>query len=649
MSSALFTALSSLKAHQDWIDVIGNNLANANTPGFKSSRVTFADNFSRTLSFAQGPNGALGGRNASQIGQGVNVGAISRSITQGSLTETGRTFDLAMQGQGFFALTNGAVDLFTRVGTFGLDAASNLVDVATGYQVLSPTGSPVSVDTSSLFPPKASETVEFSGNLPAEVNGPLAEVLTGASGMKHGYPAELAGTSSGPIAVPAGETWTMEVVVNGGAPQTVLIPGAAGGVTVADIAAAINSDLNDVNATVNGVGALELTSEFTGAEVTLKVNPGEAGKDLASALGIPTTLVTGSETSLIPGTTTLNDLPANQTDYVPGDVIAITGVDTDGSPVNASFRYGPVSGGFDGETVDEFVAFMDGLYTDAEVSINPAGQILVEAQTAGESELLLSIADAVGQTGRSTWSLYATSVTTDGTGPDTVVTSTEVYDPAGTAHTLTLQYERQEDMTWTVTPTLLDGEGVVLSGPITGLQFDETGAPIGLGAVDNTLQVQFNGSGSPQTMALDFGSDGQLNGLTQFGSAAEVYVSGQDGYSSGELASISVLDTGSISGFYTNGQSRELGAVGVVTFANEEGLAEVGDSLWGRTPNSGQMVYGAGTVGAAGKVVGGALENSNVDTAEQFVRLIEAQRGYQASSRVISIEDEILAEAVNLI
>ncbi len=150
-------------------------------------------------------------------------------------------------------------------------------------------------------------------------------------------------------------------------------------------------------------------------------------------------------------------------------------------------------------------------------------------------------------------------------------------------------------------------------------------------------------------MSLDFGSDGQLNGLTQFGSAAEVYVSGQDGYSSGELASISVLDTGSISGFYTNGQSRELGAVGVVTFANEEGLAEVGDSLWGRTPNSGQMVFAAGTVGAAGKVVGGALENSNVDTAEQFVRLIEAQRGYQASSRVISIEDEILAEAVNLI
>lgn len=648
MSTALFTALSSLKAHQDWIDVIGNNLANTNTPGFKSSRVSFSDNFSRALSFAQAPTGSLGGQNPSQIGQGVSVGAIARSFQQGALTDTGRTFDLAMQGRGFFAMTNGNVDLFTRVGTFGLDASKNLVDIGTGYQVLGPTGSPITLDTDALFPPKASGTVEFAGNLPAEVTGPLSEVLTGASGLKHGYPATLAGTATGTVAIPAGETWSMEVVINGGAPQTVLIPGAAGGVPLATIVSAIDG-LTDVNAALNGSGAVELTSSFTGADVTLKVNPGESGKDLASALGIPTTLVTGSETALVAGTTTLNDLPANQSDYAAGDVITITGVDTDGAPVNASYRYGPASGGYDGETVDEFMAFVDGLYADATVSLNPAGQILVQAQTAGESDLFLSINDSLGQSGRSDWSLYATSVTTEGTGPDTVVTSTEVYDPAGTAHTLTLQYERQPDKTWTVHPTLLDGDGTVLSGPIAGLQFDENGAPLGLGAVNNNLVVQFNGASNTQTMALDFGSDGLLTGLTQFGSNAEVYVAGQDGYSSGELASINVETSGVISGFYTNGESRELGAVGIATFANEEGLGEVGDNLWGRTPNSGDMILGAGTVAAAGRVIGGSLENSNVDTAEQFVRLIEAQRGYQASSRVISIEDEILAEAVNLI
>jgi flagellar hook protein FlgE len=648
MSTALFTALSSLRSHQDWIDVIGNNLANTNTPGFKKSTVRFSDNFARSLSLAIGPNGGLGGINPSQIGQGVGIGSITKEFDQGALTDTGRTFDMAIEGKGFFALTSGEVDYFTRVGTFGLDAASNLVELGTGYRVLSPNGQPVRIDTESAFPPKRTEMVELAGNLPAEVNGPLAEVLTGASGLKHGSPASLSGTVGGTIPIPAGEVWTMDVVVNGGAPQTVQVPGSAGGVTVADIAAAIDS-LSDVDATVNGSGFVEVTSSRVGAEVTLKINPGEAGKDLAAAIGIPTTLVTGSETALIPGVTTLNDLPGNISDYQPGDVINISGVDTDGSPINSSFRFGDPSAGYDGETVDDFVAFVNSLYSDAEVSLNAAGQIVVEAQTAGESDLLLSITDNSGQSGKTDWAGYATSITTDGTGPDTVVTSTEIYDNAGIPHTLTLTYERQEDMTWTVTPEILNGAGTVLSGPITGLQFDENGAPVGLGAVDNTIQVEFNGGGGAVPIELDFGADGDLKGLTQFGAAAEVYVAGQDGYGAGELASITVEANGVISGFYTNGQGRELGAVGVATFANSEGLAEVGDSLWGRTPNSGDMVLGAADVAAAGKVVGGALENSNVDTAEQFVRLIEAQRGYQASSRVITIQDEVLAEAVNLI
>jgi flagellar hook protein FlgE len=648
MSTALFTALSALKSHQDWIDVIGNNLANTNTPGFKKSTIRFSDNFSRSVNLAIGPTGTLGGQNPSQIGQGVNVGSITRAFEQGALSETGRTFDLALQGNGFFGLTDGNVDFFTRVGTFGLDAAQNLVDLTTGYQVLDPTGGAISLDVDSAFPPKRTEEVELAGNLPAEVTGPLSEVLTGASGLKHGSPASLSGTIGGTIPIPAGETWSMDVAINGGAPQAVLVPGAVGGVTIAQIASIVDS-LTDVTASVNASGFIDVTSGFVGAEVTLKINPGEAGKDLASAIGIPTTLVTGSEIPLIPGVTTLNDLPGNLTNYDFGDVINISGVDTDGSPINASFRYGPAASGYNGETVDEFVAYLDSLYSDAQVSLNSAGQITVEAQTAGESDLLLSISDNSGQVGRSNWATYATSMTTDGTGPDIVVTSTELYDSAGTAHTLTLTYERQEDLTWNITPEILNGSGQVLSGTITGLQFDENGAPTGLGAVDNKVIIQFQGASGTNELALDFGADGDLKGLTQFGSEAEVFVAGQDGYGSGDLASINVGSDGVVSGFYTNGQDRDLAAIGVATFANQEGLAEVGNSLWGRTPNSGDIVFGTADKGAAGKVVGGALENSNVDTAEQFVRLIEAQRGYQASSRVISIQDEILAEAVNLI
>ena len=133
------------------------------------------------------------------------------------------------------------------------------------------------------------------------------------------------------------------------------------------------------------------------------------------------------------------------------------------------------------------------------------------------------------------------------------------------------------------------------------------------------------------------------------GDAAPSAGSAGGGFGSGELASISVETDGNINGFYTNGQFRSLGEVGVATFTNAEGLRETGENLWGRTANSGSIVMGKAAVGKAGNMIGGALENSNVDIAHEFTQMILAQRGYQASSRVISIEDEILAEAVNLI
>ena len=115
------------------------------------------------------------------------------------------------------------------------------------------------------------------------------------------------------------------------------------------------------------------------------------------------------------------------------------------------------------------------------------------------------------------------------------------------------------------------------------------------------------------------------------------------------LASISVDRSGSIQGFYTNGQVQELDQVGVATFSNPEGLLLLGNNLWLEIPNSGSRILGSGDNGTSGQVIGGSIENSNVDTAEQFVQLIEAQRGFQANARVITTQDEVLAELVNLI
>lgn len=648
MPSSFYSALSGMKSHQQWIDVIGNNLANQNTPGYKVSRATFAESFVQTYREANEPNSSLGGINPMQIGYGVGLASIDRTFTQGSLSDTGRIFDLALQGNGFFALEEGGNRFYSRVGTFGLDKAQNLVDQSNGMRVLDPAGQPISVDVNSLFPPRATGTLAVKGNLPAVVGGPLSEVLTANSAFRTGTQATLTSTGN---AVNYGngipnEVFSMEVTVNGGAPQLVTVQAdGAGSLAATTVANALNA-LVDVSAFIAPGGEIVMRTNQKGANVSIDIDPG-TGTDLAAHVGLSTSLAAGSEAAVPPNLTVdLNTLTRNLTEYAVGDEIDISGIDTDGTAVNATFVYG-----VDGTQLDEFVAFIQGLYSDAEVSVQN-GQLMLEAQTAGEADLLLSLSDATSNTGRTQWADYAMSVTTDGTGPDTVITSTEVYDAAGVAHTLTLRLERQADLTWNLIGEVDPTEGAMLEGgdadPITGIAFSQDGSPTGLGSVASTLRVQFTGQAA-QDVSVGLGLDGRFDGLTQFGSTQTAYVSDQNGYGDGELSSLSVDGRGRISGFYTNGQARELARLGIATFQNDQGLSDAGANMYAQTTNSGAVRLGEGQLQKAGTVVSGALENSNVDTAEQFVRLIEAQRGFQANARVITTQDEVLAETVNLI
>ena len=640
MASSLFTALSGLKAHESWISVIGNNLANANTPGFKSSRAVFSDQFSQTLRFASLPSGSLGGRNPMQLGLGVQLADIGRDFGQGALANTGRTFDLALNGQGHFMLSDGTTSLYSRVGTFGLDATSRLVDQRTGFRVLGLNSQPIQLDTTSLFPPTETESISFAGNLPAEVSGPLAQELTTSAALQTGTPAQLAGTSSTPdsFAVPVGQTFTMDVSVNGGAPMTVSLPGQAAPYSAADVAVLINAMPGSGLVASDVGGQVQLETEKTGSATSIRITPGGPGTDLASLLGLSTNLVTGTQT-LASDTTDLNLLPSNMVDYQVGDVIEVSGLDHGGAPVQASFVYGT-----DGTTVGELVSFIDSAFAGATAAFDPlTGQIQLTAGETGESGLSLTLTDLTG-TGQTNWAEHAFVVTATGTGPDTATTSIEVYDQAGTSHTVTLEYERQDDGSWNVSASAPDGS---VSGLVTGLRFNQNGS---LASVppQSSITIQFPGQ-APQTISLDFGTPGQFDGVTQFGQEATVFADFQDGFGVGELSNISVNGDGDILGFYTNGQNRSLGALGVATFVNDSGLRELGDNLWADTPNSGVRTVGKGAQGKAGQVVGGALESSNVEVATEFVSLIEAQRGFQANARVITTTDEVLAELVNLL
>lgn len=637
--TGFIAALGGLRVHQSWLDVIGNNLANSNTPGFKSSRALFADLLSLTVRAATGPSGTIGGTNPLQIGLGVQLSHVDRRLEQGALNLTGRTFDLAMLGGGYFALNNGSETLYTRVGSFGLDDVGNMVDLRTGYRVLDATGQPFTIDPNAVIPPKATSLVGLTGNLPAVITGPLAEELTSASSFQEGTPAEMTGTGVGPFNIPVGETWEMELIVNGGAPEQVSIAG-TGAMTAQDIANQITAQLAHATASVGSGGEIVITSERSGTKSTIEVNAGAAGKDLKGLLGL-VDYVQGTET---PATlaTDLNALSANLIDYQTGDAIDVAGTDRDGSPVVASFVYG-----VDGTTVGDLVSFLDAAFTQSTVSFDQTtGEISVLAGATGDAALSLSLTEAANQTGKTSWSEHFFSVTTDGAGPDTVTTSTEVFDTAGTAHVMTLQFTRQDNGSWDMVASVPSNEGTVLNGSIAGITFNPNGSI--LSPTAGNVTVQF-GSNPPQSVALDLGTSGQFEGMTQFGNPASVIVDEQDGYGAGELASMQVDGNGGIEGFFTNGQTQTLGSFGIAVFANSAGLEELGDNYLRESANSGSRTLGPGRQSGAGEVVGGAIEGSNVDTAQEFVNLIQAQRGFQANARVITVQDELLAEVVNIV
>lgn len=136
MMRSLYSGVAGLKTHQTKMDVIGNNIANVNTTGFKSSSVLFSDVLYQTSANATSATATTGGTNASQIGLGAKTSSIQTSITQnGSAQTTNNTYDMMLSGTAFFVVSRGGTNYFTKVGSFGVDGSGCLVN-GNGYQVM---------------------------------------------------------------------------------------------------------------------------------------------------------------------------------------------------------------------------------------------------------------------------------------------------------------------------------------------------------------------------------------------------------------------------------------------------------------------------------------------------------------------------------
>ncbi|WP_315325895.1 flagellar hook protein FlgE [Treponema socranskii] len=186
MMRSLYSGVSGLQNHQTRMDVIGNNIANVNTFGFKRARVNFQDMISQQLSGPARPNDELGGVNPKEVGLGMTIASVDNIFTQGNLQTTGVTTDIAIEGNGFFILKDGEQSYYTRNGDFSLDRDGTFVNPANGMRVqgwmaqevngieivsTSATPTDIVIPVGSKDPPRATQNVLFRCNL--DKNTPL--------------------------------------------------------------------------------------------------------------------------------------------------------------------------------------------------------------------------------------------------------------------------------------------------------------------------------------------------------------------------------------------------------------------------------------------------------------------------------------------
>jgi len=199
MMRSLYAGVAGLQNHQTRMDVIGNNISNVNTTGFKKGRVNFQDMISQTMQGAARPNEDVGGVNPKQVGLGMTIATVDTLFTQGSLQSTGVNTDVAVTGNGFFILKDGDKSFYTRAGAFGLDSNGTLVNPSNGMKVqgwmaktvdgtsvVKPTGdtTEMTIPIGSKDPAKATTNVDFACNLDKRV--PLLNANSSKADLEKG-------------------------------------------------------------------------------------------------------------------------------------------------------------------------------------------------------------------------------------------------------------------------------------------------------------------------------------------------------------------------------------------------------------------------------------------------------------------------------
>jgi flagellar hook protein FlgE len=231
-----------------------------------------------------------------------------------------------------------------------------------------------------------------------------------------------------------------------------------------------------------------------------------------------------------------------------------------------------------------------------------------------------------------------------------------VYDTQGGKHVLSGAFVRTNAAnTWDMVLTSITGDIYDINFDnrrIKDISFDAgDGSYAGLTGTDSAeLEITFaHDTANPQTITINMGTAGQLNGLTQFAGNSTAVAREQDGYEAGSLANVSVDNEGTLIGVFSNGIKKNIATLQIALFQNTSALESMGNGYFNFSANSGGAVATQAMTGGAGSIHGGALEKSNADVATEFVNMIQAQNGFQANARTIKVANDILQELTNLI
>ena len=709
------TAVTGVRAHQTMLDVTGNNIANANTTGFKKDATIFADLMYQANKYASGSGDARGGVNPAQVGLGVSVSAIETIHTQGSGSFTGNASDMMIQDKGFFVYQDGNMQLFSRSGALVLDNNSDMVMSGQGYRLqgykMESTpldGYQQAADLSTINIPlgqkidaKATTRVDYQCNLDSRTS---AYLPYGFADIPYNAVAGHKTSSAGYAVVPMNGTdyemkfetdltstdgkGYLKITLSSGGTETPItfdmtgidedtgLPiltttAPTGGYTFPGSTNQFVVDYDDETGTMKiketGTGAATL---FT---YNLKSNMKYTSFTLDSTTGgDPIRLIAEFDESASNTGSDLSKTSSNLTIWFYEETSGTGSI----KRMDATVYFNP-DGSFD------TIEWADGAtpptgYTitgdtaNFKIDVGSSSSASTKADT-----LNFKVAKNLNTPGTSDGDWKTQGTIYQGGYHATKMT---IYDDNGKDHTLEVTFKKLTENRWRWEAFLVEqdeatGEDKIVNiipDPRTGeIEFDGSGR-ISNVIADSTdsqrrgdgndrypnaeveITIPFSLNGQPNSsIVLNFGggvgSGGSaLEGVTQFASETTTKPVYQDGYTMGVLKSYSVAQDGVITGSYDNGVNIPLYRVALATFANEQGLEKVGNTMFKASVNSGNANIDGATTNGKGSIMSQYVEMSNVDLTEEFTKLIIAQRGFQANARTVTVSDQILEEVVNL-